>query len=332
MAPGKEDAMPDRVAPLGESVPVRLQIQLGDGAMSYLAWDDAAAAPSSPREEWPALLFTHATGFNAQTYRTLLAPLAAEFRIFAVDLRGHGATTLPADPERMTEWDIHRNDLLAFLDQLMPRHGLRAPMLLGGHSLGASLSLLVAEARPDLVGGLVLAEPVIMPYGYHWWLWLARRLGLRHRASPLAEMAARRRAVFDSRDAVLVAYRGRGAFRTWPETMLRDYVEAGTRPRADGTVDLACAPAREPAKFRPQPTYLWRRIRRVRCPLSVLCGTIDSTCPPQIVRRLIRLRPDAGVVTVGGASHFLPMERPDLVRETLREMRSQVFGALAAPE
>lgn len=324
--------MPDRAAPLRESAPARLQIQLGGGAMSYLAWDDAAAMPPAPPGGRPALLFTHATGFNAQTYRTLLAPLVAEFRIFAVDLRGHGATTLPADPTRLTEWDSHRDDMLAFLDQLAARHGLHGPLLLGGHSLGASLSLLVAAARPDLAGGLVLAEPVIMPYGYHWWLWLARRFGLRHRASPLAEMAERRRAVFDSRDAVLAAYRGRGAFRTWPEAMLQDYVEAGTRPRADGTVELACAPAWEAANFRAQATYLWRRIRRVRCPLSVLCGTIDSTCPAPIVRRLIRLRPDAGVVTVGGASHFLPMERPDLLRETLREMRARVFGPAAAPE
>ncbi len=324
--------MPDRAAPLRESASVRHQIQLGDGAMSYLAWDDTAATRSSLRGERPVLLFTHATGFNAQTYRTLLAPLAAEFRIFAVDLRGHGATTLSADPARMTEWDIHRDDLLAFLDQLVPRHGLRVPLLLGGHSLGASLSLLIAAARPDLVAGLVLAEPVIMPYGYHWWLWLARRLGLRHRASPLAEMAERRRAVFDSREAMLASYRGRGAFRTWPEAMLRDYVEAGTRPRADGSVELACTPAWEAANFRAQAIYLWRRIGRVRCPLSVLCGTIDSTCPSPIVRRLIRLRPDAGVVTVGGASHFLPMERPDLVHETLREMGAQVFGAMAASE
>jgi pimeloyl-ACP methyl ester carboxylesterase len=325
--------MPDRAAPTSESVPARHQIQLRDGAMSYLAWDAAGAAPSSPSGERPVLLFTHATGFNAQTYRTLLTPLATEFRIFAVDLRGHGATTLPADPARMTEWDIHRDDLLAFLDRLTPRHGLRAPLLLGGHSLGASLSLLAAAARPDLVGGLVLAEPVIMPYGYHWWLWLARRLGLRHRASPLAEMAERRRAVFDSREAMLASYRGRGAFRTWPEAMLRDYVEAGTRPRADGTVELACAPAWEAANFRAQAIYLWRRIGRVRCPLSVLCGAIDSTCPPPIVRRLIRLHPDACVVTVGGASHFLPMERPDLIRETLREMGGRIFGAPpTAPE
>src|SRR5687768_14473986 len=42
------------------------------------------------------VVFSHANGFNALTYRTILAPLAADLRILAYDLRGHGASTLPA--------------------------------------------------------------------------------------------------------------------------------------------------------------------------------------------------------------------------------------------
>ena len=42
------------------------------------------------------LVFVHANGFNARTYRSILAPLADGWRILAVDQRGHGATTLPA--------------------------------------------------------------------------------------------------------------------------------------------------------------------------------------------------------------------------------------------
>ena len=42
--------------------------------------------------EWaahaPALLFSHATGFNAQTYHTLLQPLSDKFHIYATDQRG----------------------------------------------------------------------------------------------------------------------------------------------------------------------------------------------------------------------------------------------------
>ncbi len=50
----------------------------------------------------------------------------------------------------------------------------------------------------------------------------------------LAEGALRRRSDFPSREAALAAYRGRGAFRTWPEAPLADYV-------ADGFRDVAVA-------------------------------------------------------------------------------------------
>lgn len=299
--------------------PERGRIAVADGAFSYLAWDRGG-------RERPALLFTHANGFNAETYRTLLSPLADTFRVFAFDMRGHGRTTLPADPARLKEWDTYRDDMIAFLDRLAAERGIDGKLLLAGHSLGASVSLLTAEARPDRAAGLVLVEPVIMPYGYHWWLWLARRLGLRHRASGIAEMAERRRAVFPSREAMIESYRGRGAFATWPEAMLRDYVEGGTRERPDGQVELSCAPAWEAANFRAQAVYLWRRIARIRCPIALLHGTTDSTCPGPVAARIRRLHPGARILGVEGASHFLPMERPDLVRDEIRAAAERVFG------
>ena len=41
------------------------------------------------------LVFVHANGFNAATYRSLLAPLSGSLRILAPDLHGHGRTRLP---------------------------------------------------------------------------------------------------------------------------------------------------------------------------------------------------------------------------------------------
>ena len=48
------------------------------------------------------VVFLHATGFCAYTYRTLLAPLGPKRRAVALDLRGHGLTTLPAHALTLT--------------------------------------------------------------------------------------------------------------------------------------------------------------------------------------------------------------------------------------
>ena len=97
--------------------PRRVEFQLKDGALSALEFGD----PSRPVE----ILFAHANGFNAQTYRTVLAPLAERFRILAVDQRGHGFSTLPADPKGRKSW----RDLQADLAPLSRRGGQSRPRL-----------------------------------------------------------------------------------------------------------------------------------------------------------------------------------------------------------
>src|SRR5665213_1397480 len=66
------------------------------GEMAYLDF--------GPAERPVDVVFSHANGFNARTYRTILEPLAGEMRILAIDLRGHGATTLPTVIEGRDGW------------------------------------------------------------------------------------------------------------------------------------------------------------------------------------------------------------------------------------
>ena len=88
--------------------PQRRSMQMWDGDVSYLAWEEA-----SPKA--PALHFAHANGFNALTYRWLLGGLASGFRVYASDLRGHGLTTLAANPRGMQDWLIYRTTSCAGL-------------------------------------------------------------------------------------------------------------------------------------------------------------------------------------------------------------------------
>ena len=92
-----------------------------------------------------AAVWLHATGFNAMTYQSILAPLGLRTKVHAVDLRGHGRSTLPAKPGSMKSWKRHRDDVIAFLDRESPTR----PIVLAGQSMGATVALLVAGMRPD---------------------------------------------------------------------------------------------------------------------------------------------------------------------------------------
>ena len=274
---------------------------------------EIAALEFGPPDRPIDVIFVHANGFNAQTYRVLLSPLAAGRRVLAIDQRGHGSTTLPADPDGRRSWRDLQADLTGLLDSLDG-----PPVVLAGHSMGGTVSLLAAAERPERVKGLLLLDPVIMP-----WLatlyakapWTSGRLW---RRMPLVLSSLRRRAVFDSREAAFAGYKGRGAFKTWPETMLADYVAGGFVERADGTVELACAPAWEASNYAAQGHDPWRAIRLVTAPVRILKAEKHSTC--RVGDRFARRGRDVRIETVAGTTHFLPMERPDVVRDALFDM------------
>ncbi len=123
------------------SDPLRKNVPLSGGDVSCLDW---------PADQ-PLLHFTHATGFNAETYRGLLTSLQGRFHVAASDMRGHGFTTLPAVPGPQAEWTTFATDLAAILDALD-----KGPAVLAGHSMGAITSLMVAARYPARVRALVL--------------------------------------------------------------------------------------------------------------------------------------------------------------------------------
>lgn len=288
----------------------RLTIALADGAMSGLRW--------GPERMPPDLVFLHANGFNAATYGPLLAPLAAEHSIVALDLRGHGLTSLPADPALMTTWDAYADDLVEVLDRIVPE-GARPPIL-AGHSMGSVAALLAAARRPARVRSLVLLDPVMM----HPWFWLFARTpwgAARMRRFDLAVGAAKRRAVFASKEEAVATYRTRKTFASWQQGFLEGYVEGGFVDDPAG-VRLACAPAWEAANFATQTQNPWAALKRMRIPVTILAGSNRSTVHGGAAR-IARLAPRAQVETLPDTTHFFPMERPERVRQVLAETLAQ---------
>lgn len=271
-----------------------------DGKLSLYRWQEA------PNDR-PVLHWAHANGFNGHTYEPLLTPLAAQFDLYAWDARGHGRTEWRAEPDKMTGWDIYARDLIALLEVLHAEHGRK--IWLGGHSMGGCTSVLAAAMRPDLVAGLILADPVITPK-ITWWMQVFGKLrsggGLQ-----LADMAKKRRALWPDRETVEKAYTGRGAFQTWDPVFLRAYLQGGLLPDGDN-MRLACAPHWEAANFKGPQLDCQKYIGKLRVPFTLLTAEIGSTT--YFRQPFERLAVRKKIETVAGATHFLPMEMPDYLR------------------
>lgn len=282
----------------------RLKFDLGKGAMAGVAF--GIEAPN------PDVVFSHATGFNAYTYRALLSPLGDRYQVWALDARGHGLTSLPAGTFGYTSWRRHRDDLIAVLE----KHTTQ-PVTLAGHSMGATVSLLVAAKRPDLVASLALIEPVILSATGYAFTELPFGPLLQRWTNPMARAAAARRDRFEDRVYAARAFTNRGVFKTFPPEVIADYLADGLQEDRRGGLRLSCSPKFEAATYCAQRHDPWGALRAISCPLALLRAETGSTMSAAAMHRLAALKPHARVATVEGATHMLPMERPDRVRAAI---------------
>jgi pimeloyl-ACP methyl ester carboxylesterase len=101
----------------------------------------------------PPIVLVHGLGGSHVNWM-LLGPLLAErARVLAPDMAGFGKT-----PPAGRGTDVHSNARL--LGDLV-RTEFGGPAILVGNSMGALISLLLAQRRRDLVAGLILIDPAI---------------------------------------------------------------------------------------------------------------------------------------------------------------------------
>jgi pyruvate dehydrogenase E2 component (dihydrolipoamide acetyltransferase) len=97
------------------------------------------------------LLLLHGYGESLTTWRALLDPLAAAYRVIALDLPGFGGSAKPDLPYSV---EAQTERLSRFVDQWT-----QGPLAVVGHSMGGELAASLALARPDRVSLLVLIAP-----------------------------------------------------------------------------------------------------------------------------------------------------------------------------
>lgn len=248
------------------------------------------------------LVFSHANGFPAGTYRQLFDHWqAAGWRVLAIDKFGH-------DPRFPVtgNWPRLREQLIHFIEAQAPQGAH-----LVGHSLGGLLSLMAACRRPDLARGVVMLDsPVITGWRAHS-VHMVKLTGLIQRVSP-GRVSHQRRHHWPSHQAVAEHWGSKSLFKRWAPGVLDDYIACGVAPAADGTggVVLAFDRAVETRIYNTLPHNLSGLLARhpLRCPLGFVAGTRSRELRAgglDMVRRLAgeRLRWMEG-------THLYPMEKP----------------------
>ena len=108
-------------------------------------------------EDAPPLVLLHGLTSRASTWDTAAPEFARQFRVVAIDQRGHGDSDQPG----AYSFELMCDDVLGVLDRL----GMQRVSLLG-HSMGGTVAYLIAEKEPGRIGRLILEDtPPPFPMG-----------------------------------------------------------------------------------------------------------------------------------------------------------------------
>jgi pimeloyl-ACP methyl ester carboxylesterase len=253
--------------------------------------------------EGPPLLAHHANGFCAALWAPVAESLRERFRVVAMDARGHGDSSSPEDPDAF-EWHHFAEDLAAVAARLAEEAG--RPLAVGlGHSFGGTSMLAAAALRPELFERLVCVDPVIFPPE------VPDAARVAHGQS-LVDGARKRRRDWPDRASAIEHFRPRSLFAGWTERALALYVDEGMRARADGSLELKCAPEVEAAVFGgARRLDLFDRIAGMATP-ALLLWARHGNFPRALYRRVVEHVGDGRIEDVD-AGHLVPMEKPGLV-------------------
>jgi pimeloyl-ACP methyl ester carboxylesterase len=244
----------------------------------------------------PVLVLTPGFTATLRSWDPTVGPLAAAgWRVVTWDVRGHGATVTPAEPDRHT-LDLVVDDLAALLDHV----GVDRAVV-GGLSFGGYLALAFWCRYPERVRALLLADT---------------GPGFRN---PDARDGWNRIAFQRADD---IAARGIAALEHRPEgsaTTARSLAAMGFDRHRDLSA-LACAVRGFLAQFDGR---VMEAIERIDVPALILVGADDEPFLPasQVMARKL---PDARLVVIDDAGHNANVDQPAAFNEAaiafLREL------------
>lgn len=253
----------------------------------------------------PLLHFLHGNGFCGRAYEPLLRHLAEHFDLWLSDVQGHGDSDHGG---RFVGWN--RSAELA-AEAFEAGRGVfgEVPGYALGHSLGGVLTSLILAGRPALFQRAVLLDPVLFTPNMLRLKQLLGALGLYERFNDKAQRARARRNQWADADEALNRLRGRGIFKNWDEAALSAYVQHAMKPHPEGGLQLKCDPSREAEVFSTAPQGLWRALRRVQTPATLIYGQDSYPFVLDSARRWPRINAQVQTRAVEGGHCFM-QERP----------------------
>ena len=278
-------------------------VDVGDIELGVWHWPKTREGESAP------IVFLHATGFHARCWDAVIEAMP-DRPLYAIDLRFHGTS----GQEGEVEWPLMAADIITVLDKLD-----LTEVFLVGHSIGGYLATIAAAERPDCIEKLLLLDPVILTperYAYSGYM--------RQMMKPEDNPISRRRNAWAGPEEMYERFKNRSPFSLWDDRVLLDFCAHALAP-GDAPRKLACDPLHEVQIYLHQNgEAINAAIPKVKQPVTILRAVEPTEADdpfdmsrsptwPEIASQFANARETYHPEL----THFIPMQAPELVIETI---------------
>jgi pimeloyl-ACP methyl ester carboxylesterase len=243
-------------------------------------------------ESKPPLILLHGIGRVAHTFAHLAPHFTKDYRVLAVDMRGHGDSGWSAEGAYLVEDYV--KDIEGLASQLRLRN-----IVIWGNSTGGRVAQVFAGMHPELVAAVISED--VGP----------------ERPREIADSGTNRMRQEDERgwaseEELLTQLKGSSP-RTNPD-VLAAYVKYGSKRRPDGRVIWKRDPKIANGFV---PTELWRFVREIKAPIIYVLGGRSTIVPAATQEELKKTLPQVQIVTLPGLGHYPSEENTKDFLETV---------------
>ena len=240
----------------------------------------------------PKLVFIHSMGMDAHGFEATYKTLLGEYQMLGLTILHHGDSDAPDPSPALPDHSEVMRDCYRQL-------GFE-PNVLVGHSVGGMMGLILAAEHPSEFNGLVLVD-------------IAPREGERKHTRPPPPDH------FGSEGEARNYFRER--YPGFTEEAVENRVKHGLKMDDEGRLTLKS----KSGEMRPSLSHdLWPYTERIRIPTLMILGSESTTVPPGVRERMKSLIPSIEIVSVEGATHMVPQDKPAVFEVHLRRFLGRV--------
>tara|TARA_A100001011_G_scaffold380053_1_gene446834 strand:+ start:22 stop:942 length:921 start_codon:yes stop_codon:yes gene_type:complete len=260
--------------------------------------------------------WSHGNGLHAPAYINLLGQLSNFCTVYAWDARAHGTNRNLTHPVAEKIFEQYTDDLVNLITVLY--HKYKKPIILAGHSFGASICIKAEANLRGKISKLILADPVFFtPFIARFSKTLRLLKFQKPKTIYLAQNAAKRVNIWTTRMEAELKLSQKRLFKGWDKISFQKYIEYGIFETDQGAT--LCCPRDIEALIFKESEFEFLSSKIIDLSVKTFIYTASKASPTFAQKFLKKAKKVETCKVIPSTNHMFPIEQYGRFIQEIRE-------------